>query len=374
MSVPAAATPPVAPEGGGFGGAFLKTGKFKRAGREKIRSAGFANVADFLDYTGLNQDTATKDTLASGLAAGKKPVVAPTVEPAPTAPAQVQGPTITEGLVGQGVDLANEGKNILKSRPDLINQSNDSFSNAFQQSQGAANPQLSQMLQGLLDQQNQGAQADIKNYFSTAPLDQARSKLAQLNVDNQQAGLTGSRSSNQIGADIQRKLISDQAGALLGANQQSRQNVLDQLTQTRGANVNLAGLFSGQGVQQGNLANQAAQTGAGIANQGFQNQVGGIETGSKLSQQDFNNALQSLITGNQISQQTLQNIQANKANQFSQEQAMKLFDLLKNSPGGSGILQTLLGAAGGIGGAFVGGPAGAVAGAGVGSAAGSAIG
>ena len=346
----------------GFGSAFLRTGKFGAKGRQKIRDAGFANVSDFLSYNNIDRDNTSNQTtlsLSDALAKGKAAApIAPAVgTTAPTTPA---GPTITENLAGQGVNLANQGA-------DITGQAQGNFANSFLNAQQANNPTLPEGLAGLLSKQRLGNQENIRNYYNTKPLDILRSKLGQQAVDAQQTGLTGSRTNNQIQAELQRGFVGDRANALMNAENLANQNELEQLNQGRGANVSLASMFGTQGAQQ-------LGAGLGARNQGFQNQLDALKTGAALSQQDFTNAMTALTTGNQISQQTLQNIQAAMANKFSREQTEKMMEILQaGGAGASSLMGTLGSVVGGIGGAFAGGPAGAVAGAGVGSTVGNAF-
>lgn len=312
MATTATATPPTV-QPGGFGSAFLRTGKFKTAGREKIRNAGFSNVKDFLstnNFDPTNRDGLTTQSLANALAKGKPPAatVAPTTAAAPV-------PTITENLATQGVNLANTGV-------DVQNQAQGSFGNSLLNANQANNPALSSGVSNFLNAQRLNNQDNIKNYFNTKPLDVLRSRLGQQSVDAQQTGLSGSRTDNQIQAALQRGFVGDRANALMDADNLANQNQLDQLNQGRNTSVGLAGMFGQQGAQQ--LA-----AGLGTQNQGFQNQLDALKTGAGLSQQDFNNALQSLMAGNQISQQTLQNIQAAAANRFNKSMTQQQFDLQK---------------------------------------------
>lgn len=348
-----------------FGQAFLRTGKFGRKGRNKIRKAGFANTQDFLTGSELDQNTASLQSLSDALKGNKAAPVQPAQEEAAATPVQTQ-PTITENLVGQGVNLANRGSDILGNQ-NTSNQSGSSFAKAFANAQNSLNPNIAENANSLLNQQFANTREDIDNYFSGDPLDEFRSQIGQDAVDAQQSGLINSRSANQIRAGRESSLIDARARELLKARQNFNANQINQLDQQRAASSGLASLFSNQGVQQGNLANQEAQIGSQLANQGFQNQLAGLQLGSNLSQRDFDNAMRSFTLGNQISQQDLQNINAAKANKFSRKRAEQLFSLLTaNQNGGGGITEGILGAAGGIGGAFLGGPAGAAAGAGIG--------
>jgi hypothetical protein len=372
-----------------FGQQFLESGRFGKKGLNKIRGAGFADQKDFLTTAGLASGSSI-GSLSDALAKGKSGFAKQTLTPNEPVPVpQEQGmPSIEQGLVSQGAATSNFGNSFMNQGQGLANTANEAgsnflnssqgdFTNMLRQSQMAEDPRLSGNIQGILDQQRGQMKSNVENYFNTGdPAQIAASKQAQNNVDAQATGMTGSNSANQTNAAVQRGLIRDKASALLGVDQAANQNVIGQLDQTRAGSQSLAALFGNQGTTRGglglsalnsgsNINNQYANTGANIANQGFQNQLAGINAGAGLRQQDYNNNMNSFMTQNQIMQQILQNIQGNKANQYSKAQAEKLFNLMQ---GGSGLGQGLGSLIGGGLGFAIGGPAGATLGAGAGGA------
>ena len=360
-----------------FGKRFAETGKFGQKNRRKIKKK-FGSVNNFLEQAGVNRGSrvgrgSIQNSLQSTFSGGPQPNQ-PTQPPAPVAPptptpqqpnqdpVQNQQGNLASGLLQQGTDLSNVGANILDQGNPASNPLLNAGSN-FQQGSitdfgkvntavGNARNLGQQSLSTIADQQL-AADQDIQNLFNAQPLDTLRSNISALNTANQASGLSNSRSGNELSAELQRGLIRDQAQARLGSNNQFRQATLNELNNQRGLESGVANLFSGQGIGQGQLGNQALsqggnlvnatnQLGANIFNQGFQNQLQGLGFINNAAQQNFQ-------TQNQLLQQALANIQGarsnRQANQFRQEQ----LDLLKDAQGGGGFLS---GALGGLGGAL----------------------
>jgi hypothetical protein len=279
--------------------------------------------------------------IKQGMRGGPQPGTTPAPEEQAAAP---QGPGVAESLVGQGVDLSNAGTQILK-QPNLgvdptLRAGNKLAEGGFGDigaargfAQHAAG--RSGNIQNTIAQQMGAAQGDIQNYFNAQPLDTLRSRMSHLNAQNVASGRMNSRSGNEMGAELQRGLIRDQANALLGSNNQFRQAQLSELGQQRQTDLGLASLMSGQGLgqtqqgvgafgQAGTLDNQTKQLGANIMNQGFQNQLGSLNF--------LNNAeMQRFQMQNQLLQQLLANIQGNKQNKQTMDLIQQQIDNSKRS-------------------------------------------
>lgn len=302
---------------------------------------------------------------------------------------------IAANLTRQGVNTANFGNQFMKKAGEYSRGSTDAGNEFIQGSRGdfaemmnqarmANDPRLSANVSDMLGRQLTGAQSDVERYFTEGdPVRKAAARMAQGNVDALVGGTAGSRGARQIDAEIQRGLIRDKAAALLGVNQQNRQNELDQLNQARAANLGLANTFGQTGTSRGNLGinalgqganilNALTATGGSIANQGFQNQIAGIQTGSALDQQKWQNDMATQQWLAQLEQQKLQNIQANKANKFNKKNTRKMMEQALAAQGG-GLGSALGTGIGAIGGAIIGGPAGASIGAGIGGGIGGAF-
>jgi hypothetical protein len=373
--------------GANFGQGFLNNGKFGAAQKKNIKKAGFNGVNDFLTQAGYDPNSrisqsGQQNNLKSAFNRGFQPQGGvPSFNgvqtgggqqaPAGLDPIQNQnggtsqtvtnggGSNVIGGLTQQGADLSNFGANILNngnpaSNPLLNNGSN--FGVGAQQDfgkvdalAGAARAQGQNIL-NTLSQQQGAADQDIQNFFNGQPLDDLRSRIAQQNASLQSNGVLNSRSGNERGAELERGLIRDQAAARLGSNNQFRAATTNELDRQRSTDTNLAGLFSGQGVSQGGLSNQAFgaggnlindtnQTGANIFNQGFQNQLGAVKFGNDA-------AIQQFILKNQLNQQQFSNQDAAKSQR--QEKALREL-LLASQTGGQGgfDISKILGAAAG---------------------------
>ena len=305
--------------GQNFGNKFLNTGKFGKKGKQQIKKAGFANVADFLNQAGVSQDSrlpqATiqnklQTTANAGYQAPPPPATTdqdPVQSQNPTPPAQ---PSVGQGLMQQVTDLTNQGANILN---------NQNYQTGAQQDFGkvdaaaqAARAQGANIL-NTLNTQQQAADQDIQNFYNAQPLDTLRSNMAQMNALNQASGRTNSRSGNELSAELQRGLIRDQAGARLNSNNLYRQATVGEMGQQRALDQNLAGMYSGQGLGQGQLGNQSNQIGANIFNQGFNNQLNTLGFLNNLSMQHYN-----------VQNQLLQKAYANSTAARQQREAMDL--------------------------------------------------
>lgn len=362
-----------------FGKSYLNTGKFGKKGKKQIKKAGFGGVQDFLNQAGVNQQAANKamqdggqitgmksnfqNTLAQGMPANNtNPPTQDPVQPQnPTQPPQQPG--IAEGLTQQSTDLTNVGANILNngnpaSQP-LLNAGNN-FQTGAQQDFGkvdalaqAARAQGGNIL-NTLGQQQQAADQDIQTLFNAQPLDTLRSNVAQLNSAAQASGRTNARSTNELGAELQRGLLRDQAAARLGSNNQFRAQTVGELNNQRTTDLALGNQFSSQGLGQGNLGNQALSAGgslindtntvgANIFNQGFQNQLGSLGFINNAAQQTFNSQ-------NQLFQKALANMQGAKQNRQSKAFRDAMLKAQQEAAQGGGFFSGALGSLGGMAG------------------------
>lgn len=356
---------------------FFQTGKFGKKRRQQIKKAGFNNMAEFKQQAGLNNFNPNsrvgrqpiQNRINSALTGGPTQPVqtgggtpTPNQDPVQAQNTNTQQPAndIGSGLLQQSTDLTNQGANILNqgnaaSQP-LLNAGNNFIGGSAQDLAktnalaASARGQGDNILNTLREQQ-QGADQDIQDLFNAQPLDTLRSNLSQLEAQNQASGRSNSRSGNEISAELQRGLIRDQAQARLGSNNQFRQAGINELNNQRSLDQNLASLFSGQGINQGqlgttalnqggNLVNNTNQLGANIFNQGFQNQLGTLGFLNNAALQNFN-------VQNQLLQKNLANIQGKKQQDKAFELAQQQLEAQQNQGGFLG------GALSGLGGALL---------------------
>jgi len=325
-----------------FGQKFLETGALGAKGLKKIQKAGFADEAQW--KASLGDGPQTKGTLASSLYKGpnwKPPGETPTEPNTDTSPTEAN--QISTGLVEHGVDTAKQGKDLLEGENEsaktlldvgkqTVGQAQDFLGNFREQGDFAQDPRLGQRMQDLLSNQERQARSELDQYYATGePARKARAEIAQNDVDAASTGMTGSLSSNQRQAAVERGLISDRAGAQVALGQKLRENRLGQIDQTRSANLGLANLYGNQGMQGinqgisaigtgGGLGLNQKQIGAQIGGQGFDQQTKGVQIGSDLAQRDWENQMREYILQNQINQQNLGNIQGNKQNKYTRQQ------------------------------------------------------
>lgn len=350
--------------GSGFGKKFAQTGKFGKKGRKKIQQK-FGSVQNFLNQSGVGQGNQlgtvgqTQQQLQSAFNQGQpqQPTQPTPPTPQPTQdPVQNQQGGVGSGLLQQATDLSNVGANILQqgnpATQPLLSGGQQFQQGAFQDL-GRVNTLADQALaqgqriEDLIGQQQQAAATDIQNFFSAQPLDTLRSNISALDAQNLASGRIGSRSGNEMQAELRRGLIRDQAQALLGSNQQFREALRGELGQQRSTQQGLAGLFSGQGLGQGGLGqsglnlggqllNQTRGLGANIFNQGFQNQLGALGFINQAAQDQFQ-------TQNQLLQQALANIQGAKSNRQAKNFRDQMLELQQEAAGGGGLLSGALG-------------------------------
>lgn len=328
----------------GFGSAYLKTGSFTKGGRKKIFDAGFNSMDEF--KKSLGDGPQTKQTLADALAKGPQRQAAKPPAEATDATKQESAvmPSPAEGLTAQGADIATRGRsvmdkpsaaetNLLAGGQDAYSQGRLNLSDMLAQAGLAQDPRIGQASQDRLNKQESQARQELDQYFMTGdPAAKARSQIAQNEVDAAASGMTGSaRMDNQRQAAVERGLIRDRANAQLALGQNLRSNVLNQLDQSRNANLGLASLFGqigtsgmGTGLNAIGQAGQQGQSrlglGATLAGQGFDQQAKAIGLGSDLSQREWENQMNWFNTMNQIRQQNLANIQGNKQNEYTRQQ------------------------------------------------------
>lgn len=327
--------------GNNFGQSFFKDGTFGAQGRDQIKQAGFTNVQDFLDTFGIsrNNPNVTQQQLQQYLLQGKAPaqpaISQTSAEPVPQVTEAPTGPNLQDILATQATDLSNVGAAVLNEGNPVVNSMAQAASNynvGSQQDLGkvdamaaAARAQGANIL-NTLQRQQQAADQDIQNYFNAQPLDTLRANLALLNSQAQAGGRVNSRSNNEISSDLKRALLRDQANARLQSNNLFRQAITNEQGNQRTLDQNLANLFSGQGLNQGQLglqgsgtagqlANQTTQVGADIFNRGFENQLQTIALINNLAMQPFN-------IENQLRQQILNNF-TGKQDIRSQEQLLR---------------------------------------------------
>jgi hypothetical protein len=345
-----------------FGAKYLNTGKFGKKGRQAIKAAGYTNAKDFLAQSGVEgsrlPQTSIQKTLQSTLAAGNQPAqpTTPTPPPAPETPAPPAQNSIPNSLIQSATDQQNAGAKIMNegnvATNPLLN-AGANYQTGAQQDfgkvdtlAGAARAQGSNILNTLSNQQV-AADQDIQNLFNAQPLDTLRSNLAQMNSAAQATGRTNSRSGNEVSAELQRGLLRDQAAARLGSNNQFRQATVNELGNQRTTDTGLAGMFSGQGVNQGQLGNQAINSagqlqndtnrlGADIYNQGFQNTLGGLGFANNAAMQSWN-------ARNQVLQQYLANQQGQKMNRQAKNQFERQMQAQMEAAQGPGFMSNVLG-------------------------------
>ena len=353
-----------------FGQKFLNTGKFGQKGRQAIKNAGFENKQAFLNAAGVNNrlpQASQQNQLQATLKAGFQP---PTqgnlsnggnINTPNQDPVQPQNPTqpgLGQSWTQQATDLTNVGGNILNqgnpaSNP-LLNAGNN-FQVGAQQDLGKVDflagqaRAQGQNILNTLSQQQGAADQDIQNLFNAQPLDTLRSNISQLNSAAQAGGRTNARSTNELGAELQRGLIRDQAAARLGSNNQFRAQTVDELGNQRTTDLGLGNMFSNQGIQQGQLGNQALSSGgqlindtnrvgADIFNTGFQNQLGAVGMINNLSQQNFN-------TQNQLLQKAIANITGARQNRQSMDLMRQQLAMQQQAAQGPGFFGGLMGGA-----------------------------
>tara|TARA_R110000823_G_scaffold217636_3_gene346967 strand:+ start:2426 stop:3535 length:1110 start_codon:yes stop_codon:yes gene_type:complete len=347
-----------------FGKSYLQNGKFGKKGRKAIKSQGFANVSDFLSQAGVSnrlpkasQQSVFQNTLQKGYQAPEQATDDNTQGQVPDQgdPVPAQNPSVPQGLIQSGTDLQNKGADILNNgnpASDPLLAAGNNYQTGAQQDlgkvdslAGAARAQGQNIL-NTLSQQQGAADQDIQNLFNAQPLDTLRSSLSQLNSVAQGSGRTNSRSGNEMNAELQRGLIRDQANARLGSNNQFRAQTVGELGTQRTTDAGLAGMYSGQGLGQGQLGNQALTaggnmindtntTGANIYNQGFQNTLGGLGFINDAANSQYDRQ-------NQIMQQYLANVQGANQNRKSQAYTDKMLQMQKDAAAGPGFMSGML--------------------------------
>lgn len=361
-----------------FGQKYLKTGQFGQKGKQAIKTAGFATPQDFLKAANVNMNSANlagnqqgfKPVFQQTLAAGNNPSGTPTSNGgtinnpngAPTQdPVQPQNPTppaqpgLGQGFMQQAVDQTNAGANILNNgnpATDPLLGAGGNYTTGAQQDfgkvdmlAGSARAKGADIL-NTLSQQQVAADQDIQNLFNAQPLDTLRSNLAQMNSAAQAGGRTNSRSGNEMSADLQRGLLRDQATARLGSNNQFRAQTIGELGTQRQTDLGLGNMYSGQGLGQGQLGNQALSTGGQLVNDtnrvgneifnnGFQNQLGTVGLINNLSQQNFN-------TQNQLLQKALANITGSRQNRQSMDILRQQLAMQQQAAQGPSFMEGLL--------------------------------
>jgi len=351
-----------------FGQKYLKTGQFGKAGKQAIKTAGFATPEDFLKASGVSggrlpqasMQSKMQNTLKQGYQAPQNTPTQDPVQPQnPTPPAQPPAdPGLGQGLMNQAVDQTNAGADILNNgnpATDPLLGAGNNYTTGAQQDFGKvdflaqqARNQGQVILNANARQQGEADQ-DIQNFYNAQPLDTLRSNLAQMNSAAQATGRTNARSTNELGAELQRGLLRDQAGARLASNNQFRGQEFQELDRQRTTDLGLGNMYSGQGLGQGQLGNQALSAGGQLVNDtnrvgneifnnGFQNQLGTVGLINNLSQQNFN-------TQNQLLQKALANITGSRQNRQSMDILRQQLAMQQQAAQGPGFWGGLAGGA-----------------------------